>query len=31
MGVNFGDELCWSCTPYSNLTVVQKAALMTRF
>ena len=20
MGVFFGDELCWSCTPYSNLT-----------
>ena len=20
MGVNFGDELCWSCLPYSNLT-----------
>jgi hypothetical protein len=20
MGVNFGDELCWSCTPYDNLT-----------
>ena len=20
MGVNFGDEICWSCTPYSNLT-----------
>eukprot|EP01043_Picozoa_sp_COSAG02_P097113 COSAG02_NODE_33355_length_501_cov_0.902985_1_plen_159_part_10 len=20
MGVNLGDELCWSCLPYSNLT-----------